>query len=172
MGAVYYELLLRISAIYYLLHPTYKPLTVPKISQLFKTSIFKHKIIFLKNGNFESFLSATGVPFIPRKMMVSVRPSVNISKDGDLWTVTFNILFKSFSIQFELGKTFVEENPVSKEINKCLAEEDNGTLLIKTTHEKSGAVTTRKFCPTDEGFTVIFHAENGNVNAQRFFKRV
>merc|ERR1711973_215743 len=48
MGAVYYELLLRISAIYYLLHPTYKPLTVPKISQLFKTSIFKHKIIFFE----------------------------------------------------------------------------------------------------------------------------
>ena len=79
---------------------------------------------FEKNENFESFLSATGVPFIPRKMMVSVRPSVNISKDGDLWTVTFNILFKSFSIQFELGKTFVEENPVSKEINKVMPKED------------------------------------------------
>jgi len=127
---------------------------------------------FEKNENFESFLSATGVPFIPRKMMVSVSPSVNISKDGDVWTVTFNVLFKSFSIQFELGKTFVEENPVSKEVNKCLAEEDNGTLTIKTTHEKSGAVTTRKFCPTDEGFTVVLHAEKGNVNARRFFKRV
>ena len=75
---------------------------------------------FERNENFESFLSATGVPFIPRKMMVSVSPSVNISKDGDVWTVTFNVLFKSFSIQFELGKTFVEENPVSKEINKVM----------------------------------------------------
>ena len=73
---------------------------------------------FEKNENFESFLSATGVPFIPRKMMVMVSPSVNISKDGDVWTVTFNVLLESFSIQFELGKTFVEENPVSKEINK------------------------------------------------------
>ena len=75
---------------------------------------------FEKNENFESFLSATGVPFIPRKMMVSVSPSVNISKEGEVWTVTFNVLFKSFSIQFELGKTFVEENPVSKEINKVM----------------------------------------------------
>ena len=73
---------------------------------------------FERNENFESFLSATGVPFIPRKMMVLVSPSVNISKEGEVWTVTFNVLFKSFSIQFELGKTFVEENPVSKEINK------------------------------------------------------
>ena len=79
---------------------------------------------FEKNENFDSFLSATGVPFIPRKMMVSARPSVNISKDGDLWTVTFNILFKSFSIQFELGKIFVEENPVSKEINKVTPKEE------------------------------------------------
>ena len=75
---------------------------------------------FERNDNFESFLAATGVPFIPRKMMVSVSPSVNISKEGDVWTVTFNVLFKSFSIQFELGETFVEENPVSKEINKVL----------------------------------------------------
>ena len=75
---------------------------------------------FDRNDNFESFLAATGVPFIPRKMMVSVSPSVNISKEGNVWTVTFNVLFKSFSIQFELGKLFVEENPVSKEINKVM----------------------------------------------------
>ena len=80
---------------------------------------------FEKNENFESFLSATGVPFIPRKMMVSVSPSVNISKDGEVWTVTFNVLFKSFSVHFELGKTFVEENPVSKEINKVNARFKN-----------------------------------------------
>ena len=80
---------------------------------------------FERNENFESFLSATGVPFIPRKMMVSVSPSVNISKDGEVWTVTFNVLFKSFSIQFELGKTFVEDNPVSKEINKVNTRSNN-----------------------------------------------
>ena len=79
---------------------------------------------FEKNENFDSFLSATGVPFIPRKMMVMVSPSVNISKDGDVWTVTFNVLLESFSIQFELGKTFVEENPVSKEINKVTPKEE------------------------------------------------
>jgi len=73
---------------------------------------------FERNENFESFLAATGVPFIRRKMMVSVSPSVDINREGELWTVTFNVLFKSFSLQFELGKEFVEENPVSKEINK------------------------------------------------------
>ena len=56
-------------------------------------------------------------------MMVSVSPSV--SKDGEVWTVTFNVLFKSFSIQFELGKTFVEDNPVSKEINKVNTRSNN-----------------------------------------------
>merc|ERR1711909_64020 len=127
---------------------------------------------FERNENFESFLSATGVPFIPRKMMVSISPRVNINKEGELWTVTFNVLFKSFSLQFELGKEFVEENPVSKEINKCLAQEDGGSLNIRTTHEKSGAVTSRKFVPTDEGFTVVLHSEKGNVDAKRFFKRV
>merc|ERR1712156_328116 len=127
---------------------------------------------FERNENFESFLAATGVPFIRRKMMVSVSPGVNISREGEVWTVTFKVLFKEFSLQFELGKEFVEENPVSKEINKCLAEDVNGSLTIKTTHEKSGATTTRQFCPTEEGFTVVLHSEKGNVKAKRFFKRV
>ena len=99
---------------------------------------------FERNENFESFLSATGVPFIPRKMMVSVRPSVNISKAGDVWTVTFNVLFKSFSIQFELGKTFVEENPVSKEIRDCtlMAPFQNtpGWYLIKWLNDAASGV--------------------------------
>ena len=40
-------------------------------------------------------------------------------------------------------------------IFQCLAQDVNGSLTIKTTHEKSGATTTRQFCPTEEGFTVV-----------------
>ena len=83
---------------------------------------------FERNENFESFLAATGVPFIRRKMMVSVSPGVNISREGEIWTVTFKIFFKEFSLQFELGKEFVEENQVSKDINKVVIYRDFTSL--------------------------------------------
>ena len=71
-----------------------------------------------KNENFEEFLTATGVPMIPKKMMTSTSPSINISKDGDKWTLCFKVLMKSNSISFELGKEFEEENPVLGEKQK------------------------------------------------------
>ena len=65
-----------------------------------------------RNENFEEFLTATGVPMIPKKMMASTSPSINISKERDKWTLSFKVLMKSNSISFELGKEFEEENPV------------------------------------------------------------
>ena len=72
-----------------------------------------------RNENFEEFLAATGVPLIARKMMVSVSPKVTIAKKEDKCTVTFKILIKSFSLTFELGKEFTEDNPISGEKNKA-----------------------------------------------------
>jgi len=126
---------------------------------------------FEKNENFDEFLSQMGVPLIPRKVMCTVKPGVTISKDGDRWTVTFKILIKNFNITFELGKEFEEDNPVSGEKNKCIADDFNGNLRIKTTHEKSGTSSTRIFCPTDEGFTVCLKSEEKNVEAKRYFKK-
>ena len=75
-----------------------------------------------RNENFEEFLAATGVPLIARKMMVSVSPKVTIAKEEDKCTVTFKILIKSFSLTFELGKEFTEDNPISGEKNKVHME--------------------------------------------------
>ena len=72
-----------------------------------------------RNENFEEFLAATGVPLIARKMMVSVSPKVTIAKEEDKCTVTFKILIKSFSLTFELGKEFTEDNPISGEKNQA-----------------------------------------------------
>merc|ERR1712210_90895 len=100
-----------------------------------------------RNENFEEFLAATGVPLIARKMMVSVSPKVTIAKEGDKCTVTFKILIKSFSLTFELGKEFTEDNPISGEKNKCIAEEREGALCIKTTHLNSGSTPLAPSAP-------------------------
>merc|ERR1712203_652589 len=119
-----------------------------------------------RNENFEEFLAATGVPLIARKMMVSVSPKITIAKEEEKITITFKILIKSFSLTFELGKEFTEDNPISGEKNKCIAEEKEGALCIKTTHLNSGLNSTRTFCPTEEGITVILEAEGKDVQGK------
>ena len=71
-----------------------------------------------RNENFEEFLAATGVPLIARKAMVTVSPKITIAKEEEKCTVTFTILIKSFPLTFELGKEFIEDNPISGEKNK------------------------------------------------------
>merc|ERR1712212_1446980 len=124
-----------------------------------------------RNENFEEFPAATGVPLIARKMMVSVSPKITIAKEEDRITITFKILIKSFPLTFELGKEFTEDNPISGEKNKCIAEEKEGALRIETTHMNSGLNSIRTFCPTEEGITVILEAEGKDVQGKRFFKR-
>merc|ERR1712227_467469 len=126
---------------------------------------------FEKNENFEEFLTATGVPMIPRKMMTSTSPSINISKDGNKWTISFKVLMKSNSISFELGKEFEENNPVSGEKQKCLAEDKDGSLVITATIEKTGKSSSRTFSSTDEGFTLTLQAAGTDIVAKRFFKK-
>ena len=73
---------------------------------------------FEKNEKFDEFLTATGVPMIARKMMASTSPSIEISKNGEVWTIAFKVLLKSNTISFELGKEFTEENPILGEKQK------------------------------------------------------
>ena len=89
---------------------------------------------FDKNENFEEFLSATGVPFVARKMMVSTSPSLEISKQGDMWALAFKVLLKSNTISFELGKEFSEENPilgVKQRVNKIFYFNERVDITIQ-----------------------------------------
>ena len=38
---------------------------------------------------------------------------------------------------------------------QCLVEDKNGSLIIKATNEKTGAVSSRTFLSTEEGFTLV-----------------
>ena len=67
---------------------------------------------FEKNENFEEYLSETGVGLMARKAMASTKPAITITKDGDKWSITFKVMIKTQTINFEIGKEFSEENPM------------------------------------------------------------
>ena len=67
---------------------------------------------FEKNENFEEYLTDAGVGMIARKAMASTKPGITITKDGDKWSITFKVMIKTHTINFEIGKEFSEENPM------------------------------------------------------------
>ena len=76
-------------------------------------------------------------------------------QEGDKWSICFEVLVKSNTITFEIGKEFTEENPVLGDTNKCIAEVVDDKIVMKTQHEKSGTKATRTFIPTNEGMTMV-----------------
>merc|ERR1711953_1148236 len=124
---------------------------------------------FEKNDNFDEFLTATGVPFVAKKVMLSTSPSLEVKQEGDnKWSFTFKVLLKTNTISFEFGKEFTEENPVLGDSNKCVAEIVDGNIVIKTEHLKSGTKATRTFVPTDEGLTLNLASIDTDFTARRY----
>ena len=72
---------------------------------------------FEKNENFEEFLTANGVSIVQRKLMVSTSPNLAITREGNLWTISFKVLLKTNTLRFEIGKEFTENNHVIGEEN-------------------------------------------------------
>ena len=78
-----------------------------------------------KSENFEPYLTAMEVPMVPRKMMLSTNPTVEISKDGEEWTIGFKVAIMSNTVKFQLGKEFTEKEPLSGDSNKVLNSDQN-----------------------------------------------
>ena len=74
----------------------------------------------IKSENLEQFLAATSVPMIVRKVVSNTNPKVDITKEGETWSITFKVMFKSNTLTFVIGKEFSETNPITSETSKVI----------------------------------------------------
>lgn len=78
-------------------------------------------------------MSLSGVGFVLRKIGNSVSPTVELKKDGDLYTLITSSTFKTSEIKFELGKEFDEETLDGREVKSVVTLEGN-----KLIHKQGG----------------------------------
>lgn len=50
----------------------------------------------------------TGIPWVARKMMTTSSPTIEISQNGDSWTIKTSSLMSSSSNTFKLGEEYEE----------------------------------------------------------------
>ena len=68
--------------------------------------------------NLETFLAATNVPMIARKVVANTSPRLQITREGDTWSMTFKVMIKTNTITFQIGKEFSESNPLNSDTSK------------------------------------------------------
>lgn len=119
--------------------------------------------------NLDAFFSAVGVPWVPRKMMCSSNPRVEVTQEGDdsyrIKTVT---LFKTLEMQFKLGEKF-EDALMSGDKTENLITKEGDSLIQEQVSVKGTIIITRTF--TEAGMDMTFEQKASGVKATRHFKR-
>eukprot|EP00091_Calanus_sinicus_P005514 TRINITY_DN1595_c0_g1_i2.p1 TRINITY_DN1595_c0_g1~~TRINITY_DN1595_c0_g1_i2.p1 ORF type:complete len:149 (+),score=45.26 TRINITY_DN1595_c0_g1_i2:46-447(+) len=121
-----------------------------------------------KSEDFEAYLSAVGLPWVARKAAANTSPTVEISKDGDEWTLSIKTSIMSQVVKFVIGKEFEEKGPGGN-VRKSVASMEGENLMISSKTEKGEMRRTLVF--TDEGMTMNMHAVAQDVKCKRIFKR-
>ena len=83
----------------------------------------------VKSEQFEDYLAAMNISLVPRKIMANTNPSVEITKEGDTWSITFKVLMQTKTIQFEVDKEFSDSSPFGGESVKVPKNLNQKNLL-------------------------------------------
>lgn len=75
------------------------------VKKLCRCNIYKRTI----SEDEHSLFLPLGVPLIPRKMVAASNPVVEVSRDGDTWTIRMNTLVRTVEYIFVPGQTMETE---------------------------------------------------------------
>merc|ERR1712098_809654 len=101
--------------------------------------------------------------------MGNTSPTIEISRDGDEFTLSFKTAIMSNVVKFVLGKEFEEKAPFGGEVNKGVAIMEGDNLVISNQTKKGEVKRTLIF--TEEGMTMNMHAVEVDARCKRIFKR-
>ncbi|XP_046979488.1 fatty acid-binding protein, muscle-like isoform X2 [Schistocerca americana] len=105
-----------------------------------------------KSENFDEVMKALGVGMVTRKMGNAVSPVIELTKDGDTYTLKSSSTFKNTVITFKLGEEFEEETPDGRKVKSTITQDGN-----KLHHIQKGEKTTtivREFSAEEVKMTI------------------
>jgi len=80
---------------------------------------------------FDEYMKAIGVGLVVRKMGNAVSPVVELTQNGDEFTLTSQSTFKNTSITFKLGEEFEEETPDGRKVQSVITQDGNKLIQIQ-----------------------------------------
>ncbi|XP_076068894.1 sodium/calcium exchanger regulatory protein 1-like [Oratosquilla oratoria] len=121
--------------------------------------------------NFDEFMKALGVGAVMRKMGNAATPVVEITQDGDTFSLKTSTTFKTTEIKFKLGEKF-EETTADGRVVKATVTQDGDKL----THEQLGdkekgeknSTLIRVFTDTE----MIMECKVDDIISKRVYKRM
>ncbi|XP_026670937.1 uncharacterized protein LOC108626820 [Ceratina calcarata] len=122
------------------------------------------------NENLDEYFKAVGVPYIPRKMMSMSSPRLEISNDGDKWTICTISMFRTAQLTFTLNEEYEEHMPAGVTLKNVTTMEEDGLVTVSVGPDNNKVV--RKYEVTKDGVVLIMTHEKSGQVAKRYFKRL
>merc|ERR1712241_558273 len=104
--------------------------------------------------------AAIGVPWIARKAAAAVTPALEITVDGEDWTMSRKTSVISNTVRFKLGVEFEEKNPGGKVVKAVATLEGNKLTLVHAS-ERAGDIR-RELEFSDVGIIMVWCARAGS----------
>ncbi|XP_076668737.1 fatty acid-binding protein isoform X1 [Andrena cerasifolii] len=112
----------------------------------------------------------TGVPYIPRKMMSMSHPQLQISNDGDKWTIRTISMIRTVELTFTLGEEYEEYMPAGVTLKNVTTMEGDSLVTVSVGPDNNKVV--RKYETTEDGVLLTMTHEKSGQVAKRYFTRL
>ncbi|XP_063926986.1 fatty acid-binding protein, adipocyte isoform X2 [Zophobas morio] len=130
-------------------------------------SVLGKKFKLSKSENFDDYLKALGVGLVTRKMGNAVSPVVDLTKDGEEYTLSSSSTFKNVILKFKPGVEFDQETPDGRKV-KATITVDGNTLHEIQKDPGSGKETVIDRTFTDDEVKMVMSVEG--ITATRIYK--
>lgn len=83
------------------------------------------------SDKFDEYMKAIGVGLVVRKMGNAVSPVIELTQNGDEYTLTSQSTFKNTAITFKLGEEFEEETPDGRTVKTVITQDGNKLVQVQ-----------------------------------------
>ncbi|CAH0549574.1 unnamed protein product [Brassicogethes aeneus] len=119
-----------------------------------------------ESKNFDEYMKALGVGFFTRKFGAAASPVIDLSKQGDEYTLTSISTFKNVYLKFKPGVEFDQETPDGRDVKATITVD--GTTIHEVQKDADGKTNTldRTWSPTEVKMVMTID----NITATRIYK--
>lgn len=115
---------------------------------------------------FDEYMKALGVGLVVRKMGNAVSPVIELTQNGDEYTLTSQSTFKNTSITFKLGEEFQEETPDGRLVKTTITQDGNKLVQVQKGEKETTII--REFSDDEVKMTLTV----GDIVCTRIYKAI
>ncbi|XP_070579204.1 cellular retinoic acid-binding protein 2-like [Ptychodera flava] len=122
-----------------------------------------------KTENLEVLLKKMGVGLLHRGVVAKVTPSLEITQNGDRFTIRTITTFRTVELKFTVGEEF-EDTVMNGDTRMAVAYWDGDKLIVKAVADDAdqSQITERELVGADEFVVILIYQ---GVVAKRYFTR-